>query len=112
VTNSEFIVLHITVPDENTAASIAKDIVGQKLAACVNILGSIRSIYSWQDKIEDGKEVLMIIKTRRHLFEALSGRISGLHPYSVPEIIAMPIAEGSDKYLEWIREVTIKGSPA
>lgn len=100
------IVVYITAPNEDEAARIAKAIVEERLAGCVNIVKGIRSIYSWQGKIEDESEVLMIVKTREELFESLSRRVKELHSYTVPEIIAIPIIDGSGDYLNWLKEVT------
>ncbi len=100
------IVVFITVSSEDEAAKIAKALVENKLAGCVNIIKNIRSIYSWQGKIEDEPEVLMIAKTQKHLFDSLMKRVKELHSYTVPEIIALPIIEGSKDYLKWLKEVT------
>jgi periplasmic divalent cation tolerance protein len=100
------LVVYITAPNENEAATIAKALVESKLAACVNVVKGIRSIYSWQGKIEDEQEVLMIAKTRRELFDILKAKVMAMHSYSVPEIIAMPIFAGSEEYLKWINDVT------
>lgn len=102
----EAIVVYITAPNEDEAARIAKAIVEERLAGCANIVKGIRSIYSWQGKIEDDAEVLMIVKTQRHLFEPLKKRVKELHSYTVPEIVALPIVEGSEDYLNWLKEVT------
>ncbi|MCX5720191.1 MAG: divalent-cation tolerance protein CutA [Nitrospirae bacterium] len=100
------IVAIITASNENEAVIIAKALVENKLAGCVNIIKNIRSIYSWQGKIEDEPEVLMIAKTQKHLFDSLMKKVKELHSYTVPEIIALPIVEGSEEYLKWLREVT------
>ncbi|MCL4456575.1 MAG: divalent-cation tolerance protein CutA [Nitrospirae bacterium] len=100
----EAIVVYITAPNEDEAAKIAKTLVEQRLAACVNIVRGIRSIYTWQGKIEDDAEVLMIAKTQLHLFESLKNRVKELHSYTVPEIIASPIIDGSEDYLNWLKE--------
>jgi periplasmic divalent cation tolerance protein len=100
------IVAIITASNENEAVIIAKALVENKLAGCVNIIKNIRSIYSWQGKIEDEPEVLMIAKTQKHLFDSLMKKVKELHSYTVPEIIAFPIVEGSEDYLKWLREVT------
>lgn len=100
------IVVFVTAPSEDDAAVIARALVEQKLAACVNIVRNIRSIYSWQGKIEDDAEVLMIVKTQTKHFDALSEKVKELHSYDVPEIIALPILKGSDDYLEWIKAST------
>lgn len=102
----EEIVVYITTANEEEAAKIARALVETKLAACVNIVKNIRSIYTWQDKVEDETEALMIVKTQKKHFGALSAKVKELHSYSVPEIIALPIIEGSGDYLKWLREVT------
>jgi len=103
---TDYVVIFITAPDEKVASQIAKALVEEKLAGCVNIIKDIRSIYFWQGKVEDEPEVLLVIKTKRRLFERLKDRVKSLHPYSVPEIIALPIVEGSEDYLKWLDEVT------
>jgi periplasmic divalent cation tolerance protein len=100
------IVVFITAPKEDEAVKIAQALVEARLAGCVNIVRNIRSVYRWQDKIEDDTEVLMIAKTQRHLFESLMRKVRELHGYEVPEIIAMPMVEGSEDYLKWLKDVT------
>ncbi len=100
------IVVLITAPNEDEASKIARALVEARLAACVNIMRNIRSIYSWQGKIEDEAEALMIAKTQRSLFNSLSAKVKELHSYTVPEIIAIPIVEGSTDYINWLGEVT------
>lgn len=102
------IVVFITASKEEEAAAIARVLVEEKLAGCVNVLPDIRSIYRWEGAIEDDREVLMIVKTRRNLFEQLQTRVKELHGYSVPEIIALPIVVGSPDYLAWLREATAR----
>lgn len=100
------IVVFITASNEDEAAKIARTLVEAGLAGCVNIIKNIRSIYRWQGKIEDETEVLMIAKTQKSLFDVFIKKVEELHSYTVPEIIAMPIIEGSEDYLKWLREVT------
>jgi len=102
----EALVVYITAPSEEEAAKIAKALVKERLAACVNIIKDIRSIYSWQGKIEDERELLMIVKTRPELFSSLKTRVKELHSYAVPEIIVLPVVDGSEEYLAWLRETT------
>lgn len=102
----ENIVVFITAASEEEAVKIARALVEEKLAGCVNIIRNIRSIYSWQGKIEDEPEVLMVAKTRRGNFKTLSKTVKELHSYTVPEIIAIPIVKGSKEYLKWLEEVT------
>lgn len=106
---TEYIVVLITASKEEEAANIAKEIVDAKLAGCVNIIKDIRSIYRWQGRMEDEKEVLMFVKTRRDLFVNLAEMVKRLHSYSVPEIIALPVTEGSKDYLKWLEDETTAG---
>jgi periplasmic divalent cation tolerance protein len=100
------IVVLVTCGSEEEALKIANALVDAHLAACVNLVAPIRSIYRWEGKIWDEKEWLLIIKTQKQRFEALEKRVRSLHSYSVPEIISLPITEGSSAYLNWIRENT------
>ena len=103
---SDFIVVFVTCGSEEEALKIARALVEEKLAACANMVSPLRSIYRWEGKIWDEKEWLLIIKTQRSKFEDLAKRVKALHSYSVPEIIALPITEGSPAYLNWIEENT------
>ncbi|HEB76079.1 MAG TPA: divalent-cation tolerance protein CutA [Nitrospirae bacterium] len=98
----DYSVVFVTAPDEEEAARIARIVVEERLAACVNIVKGIRSVYRWKGKVEDEHEVLLVVKTGRHLFDALEKRVKELHSYSVPEVISIPITEGSAEYLEWL----------
>jgi periplasmic divalent cation tolerance protein len=100
------IIVFITAPEEDEAAKIAHALVEARLAGCVNIVKNIRSIYRWEGKIEDEKEVLMIAKTEKKYFKSLEQEVKELHSYTVPEVIAVPIAEGSPDYLQWLKDVT------
>ena len=102
------IVIFITAPSVEEGQKIAYTLVGEHLIACVNIVSSIQSIFYWQGKVCDEKEVLLIGKTRASLFEKVSQRVKELHSYTVPEIIALPMIKGSKDYLRWIGEVTVK----
>jgi len=103
---SDFVVVFVTTPSAEVAATLAKTLVTEKLVACVNILPGLRSIYAWQDKVCDEEEVLCVLKTRRTLFAAVREHVSALHPYQVPEIIALPLVDGSAPYLAWLRDET------
>ncbi len=100
------LIVYITAPKEDEAVKIGRALVEAHIAGCVNIVRAIRSIYSWQGKIEDDEEVLMIVKTRADLFGALQTKVKELHSYKVPEIIALPVAAGSEDYINWLNEVT------
>jgi periplasmic divalent cation tolerance protein len=101
----EYVVVLVTCPAER-AAEIARPLVEEKLAACVNIIPGLRSIYAWEGKICDDPEALLLIKTRAALFEALRARVLELHLYEVPEVIALPILAGHTDYLRWLAEST------
>ena len=103
---SDVLIVLVTAPAGDAAERLAETLVGERLAACVNLLGPMRSIYRWQDQICRDDEQLLIIKTTRARFAALEARVRALHPYDVPEIIALSIELGSAAYLEWIRSVT------
>jgi len=104
VNMSPYIVCLVTIDDIEKAVRIGQFLVENKLAACVNLLPEIRSIYSWQGKIHDELETLMIIKTRKDVFKDLQKAIKELHPYEVPEIITLPIDQGLPEYLQWIHD--------
>ena len=99
-----------SVPDRETAERIATALVDERLAACVNIVPGITSVYRWREKIETGTELLLLIKTGRKTAGALQKRICSLHPYELPEIIAVPIQEGLRGYLDWLTDSL--GDPA
>jgi periplasmic divalent cation tolerance protein len=101
----EGIIVFVTASKEEEAVAIARVLVEERLAGCVNIVGGVRSIYRWEGNLEDDREVLMIVKTRRELFPLLEKRVKELHSYTVPEIIALPVAEGSLDYLAWLEGV-------
>ena len=103
---ADFVVVLMPAPDTDVAGRIANTLVDEKLVACANILPGLRSIYRWEGKRCDEAEVLCLMKTRLDLFPALRDRIATLHPYQVPEIIALPLAAGSAPYLDWIRQST------
>lgn len=96
-----------TCPDVETAARIARVLVEERLAACVNRLPGVVSTYRWQGEIHEDAEVLLVIKTTRERFEALRARLLELHPYELPELVALEMAEGLPAYLDWLaRETT------
>jgi len=102
---TDYIVVYVTAP-EKEAAVMAKRLVEERLAACVNLVPGVRSFYWWKGKIEDDPEVLCMIKTRASLFDALRDRVRELHSYEVEEIIALPIIAGNQPYLDWIQANT------
>ncbi|MEI8129546.1 MAG: divalent-cation tolerance protein CutA [bacterium] len=102
----EFIVIYCTVPNKKEGKEIAKILVESQLAACVNIIDKMESIFSWDGEFCEEKEALLIIKTKKELFENVKLMIQKLHSYTVPEVIALPIIEADDTYLKWIAHET------
>lgn len=103
----DYIIVLTTCNSSEIASSIAESLVSNKLAACVNIINGIESVYQWQGKIEHDKEILLIIKTQQYLYSQLEQAIQELHDYELPEIIAVPINTGEKNYLNWIQSATI-----
>lgn len=99
-----YITILVTVPSEKIAFKISRELVCKKLAACVNIIPKIRSFYTWQNKLCSDKELLLIIKSRNNLFKKVETNIKKIHPYKVPEIIALPIQLGNRTYLDWLNQ--------
>lgn len=95
-----------TCPDQASSNKIAGSLIQNKLAACVNILPGITSVYQWQEKIESSQEHLLIIKSHQYLYSQIESEIIKQHPYELPEIIAVPIDQGSPDYLQWIDTCT------
>jgi periplasmic divalent cation tolerance protein len=98
--------VHITAPDAEQAAAMARHLVEERLCACVNIIPGVRSIYTWQGKLNDDAEVLCLVKTRPELLPALMERVRALHPYEVPEILAFEVIDGNPAYLDWLEGAT------
>lgn len=96
------------VPDEPAAMAIARSVVEQRLAVCVNLLPTVRSVYQWQGAVEETSEVTLLIKTTQARYAELEAAIAAAHPYDVPEIIALPIVAGLPKYLDWVVSETKK----
>ncbi len=101
---SDVLVVLTTVPSPPIAARIATALVKEGLAACVNVVPGARSIYAWEGKVCDDRELLLLIKTTRARYPALEKRVKSLHPYKVPEVIAVPAKRGNTAYLAWVRQ--------
>ncbi|XP_008158279.1 protein CutA isoform X2 [Eptesicus fuscus] len=100
----------VTCPNEKVAKEIARAVVEKRLAACVNLIPQITSIYEWKGKIEEDSEVLMMIKTPSSLVPALTDFVRSVHPYEVAEVISLPVEQGNPPYLHWVRQVTESAS--
>lgn len=92
----------VTAPDAETGTRIARQLVEERLAACVNLLPGVRSIYRWQGAVEEDAEVLLVIKTAGERLSDVAARVKDLHPYALPEVVALPIVGGSAAYLDWL----------
>ncbi|MCP3984920.1 MAG: divalent-cation tolerance protein CutA [bacterium] len=93
----------VTAPDGEVAAGLGRVLVEERLAACVNVVPGLRSIYRWEGEIQDDAEVLLMVKTRADHLDRLTLRVQELHPHDVPEVLALPAVGGSEAYLGWVR---------
>lgn len=103
---TETLVVLVTTTSPDQAAAIARAVVEERLAACGNVLPQLRSIYRWEGAVREDAETLLLLKTTRGRFEALRARVVALHPYEVPEVIAVPVARGHAAYLDWVKAST------
>lgn len=103
------LICHCTCPDEATASAIATTLVEERLAACASVQAGVASVYRWQGRIEQARETLLLAKTTRARLDALVARIQTLHPYDLPEILAMEAVGGSAAYLDWVADETAAG---
>src|SRR5690242_11898506 len=102
---SDQVILAITsCPDEASARAIATALVQERLAACVNRISGLRSTYIWDARLQDEAEILLLIKTTAGRLEALQARLTSLHPYELPELLAIAVAGGNERYLDWVRK--------
>jgi periplasmic divalent cation tolerance protein len=97
-------VVYVTAPAGDKAEAVAREVVKRRLAACVNIVPSVKSIYRWEGKMTEDNESLLIIKTKKSLLKKLINQVVLIHPYDVPEIIALPIIDGHKPYLDWLKK--------
>ena len=106
IDDGEFIILYVTVPNEEVGKKIATELVNAKLAACVNVLDGVKSYYRWQGKVEVDSEQLLIIKSKKLLFHDLQKKVEALHPYDTPEIVSFPLQNISPRYKKWLGDST------
>jgi periplasmic divalent cation tolerance protein len=103
---NEVLLVLTNLPDRETAFKLANTLIEENLAACVNLLGACTSVYRWQGEIENAEEIPLLIKTTAARYAALEAAICRLHPYELPEIIAVPLARGLPGYLDWVSKET------
>lgn len=101
------LVVFSTFPTPDKAAEVVRTLVTEQLAACGNILGPVRSIYRWDDKVQDDTETLVLLKTTRERLDAMQARLVELHPYELPEVVALPVEGGHAPYLAWVASSTL-----
>lgn len=104
------LVVLVTAPSETSAVELGRALVDERLAACVNVVPGLTSIYLWEGRREEAPEALLLIKTLPEGYAALQRRILELHPYSLPEVLALPVVDGAPAYVQWVREsIPIEG---
>ncbi len=103
---NDMLLVFTNLPDRDAAESLANTLIEEKVAACVNILGACTSVYRWQGVVENADEIPLLIKTTGARYAALEAVIRRLHPYELPEIIAVPLAQGLPGYLQWVADET------
>lgn len=101
-----YCIVNCTAKDKKEAVEISKKLLQKKLIACCNIIPSVTSLFEWDGNICEEKEVLMIMKTETHLFEAIETEVKKMHSYTIPELICIPVTGGSRRYLDWVDEQT------
>jgi len=104
--NTDYCIVLCTCPDTELGQSIAAALVQERLAACVNLIPNLQSVYLWKDAVEQSQEVQLVIKSRQALYPQIEAKIRELHRYELPEIITVPIMSGLDGYLQWIDDST------
>ena len=108
MTPEEFVVVLVTAGSAEEAAHIARTVVTERLVACANVVGPIRSIYRWHGTLEEAAEYLLLLKARAADTSALEARVRALHSYELPEVLAVPLRGGSAAYLAWLAEATTR----
>ena len=98
------IVVFVTAKDKQEAQKIARRLVEDKLIACANIVDGVKSVFWWQGKTDEADETLLIMKSEKRLFKKIAAAVKALHSYDIPEVIALPIVDGSADYLKWMKE--------
>ena len=105
--STNYVIILVTTSSKQEAERIAQHLLEDRLIACANIVGPVTSIYQWSEKIEKAEEFLMILKSGKHLFERVTDVVKTMHSYEVPEILSIPVEEGSKTYLDWLQRCLI-----
>jgi periplasmic divalent cation tolerance protein len=109
ISRSDAVIVLTTLGADADAATLARTLVEERLAACVNVLPAMTSIYRWKGSVEQGREQQLLVKTTAGRIDALAARLRELHPYEVPELLVFRVDEGADEYLRWVRESVTSG---
>jgi periplasmic divalent cation tolerance protein len=107
----EFCIVLCTVPDRDAGLEVARTLVDRRLAACVNLIPGLTSVYRWEGSVHEDPELLLVLKTRAALFGEVAAAIAEVHPYDTPEVIALPVGAGSSAYLDWVLRSTEPEAP-
>lgn len=101
--NAEVAVVLVTAPTRDAGLALARAVVEERLAACVNLIAGVHSVFRWEGEVDEAEEFLLVLKTRRDRVDTLRDRVVSLHPYEVPEFVVLPVTGGLDAYLGWVR---------
>lgn len=104
--STDVVVVLVTAPDLDSATRVARGLLESRLVACANLVPGIRSLFWWEGSVEESDEVLMVLKSRRSAVERISGKVRALHPYEVPEVVALDVTSGLGAYLAWVKGET------
>lgn len=102
----QFLLVYCTCPDRHSAETIARHLVEQRLAACVNLVPGVHSVYRWRGNVEESEELMLVIKARESALTEVEAAVAALHPYELPELLAVPVTGGAEPYLTWLEEST------
>ena len=105
ILNTDYIVVLVTTANKSEAERIAHTLLNEKLIVCANIINPVTSFFYWSGKVDCAEECLVVMKSRKDLFGELAERLKGLHSYEVPEVLALPVVDGSEAYLDWMNKV-------
>ena len=105
---TDVVIVFVTAPSDDEARRIGRTLVAERLAACVNVIGPLHSIYRWEGQVQEDAEQLLVVKARRSDVDALAARVRALHSYEVPEVVALDVVAGSAPYLAWVLESTAR----
>lgn len=111
MTDGEVRIVFVTGPEAGSLETLGRSLVEERLAACVNVVPGVSSVYRWKGDVQTDSEAIAMIKTTKARMASLRERIADLHPYDVPELLAVSVTEGSEAYLNWVRESVRMGEP-